>query len=390
QEDVTVGSPIAGRNRKEIEGLIGFFVNTLVLRTDLSGDPSFEQLLARVRRVALDGYAHQDVPFERLVEELEPQRDLSTSPLHQVMFALRNNPSAAAELAGLTMSPTGAPSEEGATAKFELTLSLQEGGAGLHGALEYGTDLFDPTTIARLLTHFTRLLRGIVDDPEKRLSELPWMSAGERHQLLAEWRGTGAGDARAGSIRELFEARVEEAPDARAIVCGPTVLSYRELDERASRLARHLRELGVAPEVVVGIAAERRPEVVVGLLGILKAGGVYLPLDPSYPEERLAFLLDDAGARVLLVQESNVGRLPGPEEHGAQVVYLDGPRAAAVGRQLARDPQLGPDPDRLAYVIYTSGTTGVPKGVAVSHRQVLPVLCWFTRYFGLDDGTRVL
>ncbi|MCP4664290.1 MAG: AMP-binding protein, partial [bacterium] len=224
-------------------------------------------------------------------------------------------------------------------------------------------------------------------------------------QLLVEWRESGGEAAREQCIHELFEARAEARPEARAVVSGRTMLSYGELNERANRLAHHLRELGVGreagsrdagrreagpPETVVAIAAERRPEVVVGLLGILKAGGVYLPLDPSYPAERQAFLLDDAGAQVLLVQRSVAGRLPAPEAHGARMVYLDGPQAAAMERQPARNPELAIEADRLAYVIYTSGTTGLPKGVTISHRQVLPVLCWFIRYFGLDHDTRVL
>ncbi|MCP4662547.1 MAG: AMP-binding protein, partial [bacterium] len=324
QEDVVVGSPIAGRNHKEIEELIGFFVNTLVLRTDLSGAPTFRELEARVREMALGAYAHQDLPFEQLVEVLQPQRDLSSTPLFQVMFILQNAPREAGETSGFAMSPipTG-----GTTAKFDLTLSLQDSDAGLRGALEYCTDLFDPTTIARLLAHFEGLLQGIVDDPQKRLSELPRMTAGERHQLLVEWRESGGDDRREQCIHELFEARAQAQPDRPALVCGRTVLSYRELEARANRLADHLRELGVdrepGLETVVGIVAERRPEVVVGLLAILKAGGVYLPLDPGHPAERLAFQLDDAGARVLLVRESIAGWL---EDHEVQVVYLDRPQ----------------------------------------------------------------
>ncbi|MCP4664032.1 MAG: amino acid adenylation domain-containing protein, partial [bacterium] len=385
QEDVAVGSPIAGRNRREIEGMIGFFVNTLVLRTRLRYDGNFREQVAEVRRVTLDAYAHQDLPFERLVEELQPQRDLSSTPLFQVMFILQNAPVAGVEMPGLAPDALAAGAT---TAKFDLTLSLREGEAGASGELEYGTDLFDLTTMVRLVAHFERLLAGIVADPERRLAELPWMTAPERHQLQVEWPGTGAEAPADLCIQELFEAQVEARPDARAVVCGPTIVSYRELDERASRLAHHLREFGVGrgagpPEIVVGIAAERRPEVVVGLLGILKAGGVYLPLDPSHPEERLAFQLRDAGARVLLVCESAAERLP---EHEARVVVLDGPQAAVAGKRV----ELVAGPDQLAYVIYTSGTTGVPKGVAVSHRQVLPVLGWFLRYFGLDGDTRVL
>ncbi|MCP4653836.1 MAG: AMP-binding protein, partial [bacterium] len=341
QEDIAVGSPIAGRNRREIEDLIGFFINTLVLRSDLSGDPSFGELLGRVRQVALEAYAHQELPFERLVEELEPERDLSSTPLFQVMFAVQNAPREGLEFPGLVLSPVAG--EGGTEAKFELSLSLEESDAGLRGVLGYNTDLFDATTIARLLAHFELLLQGIVDDPPRPLSELPRMTAAEHHQLLVEWRGTGADDAPGRSIQELFEVRAKARPEAPALVCGRTVLSYRELEVRANRLAHHLRALGVAreagaPESVVGLVAERRPEVVVGLLGILKAGGVYLPLDPSHPADRLAFQLDDADARVLLVQESAAGRLPGPEDHGAQVVYLDGAQAAAVDRQPAHEP----------------------------------------------------
>ncbi|MCP4663456.1 MAG: AMP-binding protein, partial [bacterium] len=325
RDDVVVGSPIAGRNRREIEALIGFFVNTLVLRTRLRHHGSFRELVAEVRRVTLDAYAHQDLPFERLVEELQAQRDLSSTPLFQVMFILQNAPAAGVEMPGLAPDALTA---EATTAKFDLTLSLQEGEAGASGALEYNTDLFDPTTMVRLAGHFERLLEGIVEDPERRLAELPGLTAPERHQLLLEWPGTGVEAPPDLCIQELFEAQVEARPDARAVVCGPTMLSYRELDERARRLADHLRELGIGreagpPEVVVGIAAERRPEVVVGLLGILKAGGVYLPLDPSLPEERLAFQLGDAGARVLLVCESAAERLPEPQRHGARVVILD-------------------------------------------------------------------
>ncbi|MCP4659323.1 MAG: AMP-binding protein, partial [bacterium] len=395
QEDIVVGSPIAGRHRKEIEGLIGFFVNTLALYTQLGRNASFRELLARVRLVAMDGFAHQDLPFERLVEELQPERAAGSNPLFQVMFVLQNAPLGDLKMPGTVGMPSGGPLFLGpGTAKFDMTLIIEEGASGLGGGLEYNTDLFDRSTMARFLAHFERLLQAVVADPDERLSQLPWMTAAERHQLLVEWRASGTADQdpRGPSIHALVEAQADAMPDAAAVVCGRTVLSYRELDARAAGLAHHLRKLGVVreAETVVAIAAERAPEVVVGLLGILKAGGVYLPLDPSYPEERLALLLDDAGARVLLVQESIAGRLPGPEKHRAQVVYLDGPQSPAAERQPTRSPKSPIDPDQLAYLIYTSGTTGVPKGVAVSHRQVLPVLSWFVRYFALDDDPRVL
>ncbi|MCP4659191.1 MAG: AMP-binding protein, partial [bacterium] len=271
QEDLVVGTPIAGRNRKETEGLIGFFVNTLVLRTDLGGDPSFRQLLGRVRRGALDGYAHQDLPFEQLVEELQPDRELSFPPLFQVMFVLQNAPRASFATPGPAMRPF--PFETSAVAKFDLTLSLQESDAGLYGTLEYGTDLFDPTTMGRLAAHFQDLLAAIVDDPGKRLSELPWATAAERHQLRREWNDTATP---AGELfLELFARRVERTPEAVALVWeGPTVarLSYGELDRRTNQLARTLRARGVAgrSEVPVGIFVERSPEMVVAILGILK------------------------------------------------------------------------------------------------------------------------
>ncbi|MCP4660793.1 MAG: AMP-binding protein, partial [bacterium] len=366
ETDVVVGSPIAGRTHKELEGLIGFFVNTLVLRTDLSGGPGFDELLAQVRRVALDAYAHQNVPFERLVEELDPDRDMSFTPLFQVMFGLQNAGLQNASQASAQGAAPAAdsPAAEPGTAKFDLTLSLRETSAGLRGSLEYNVDLFDSTTIERLAAHLRGLMAAVVEDPEARIAELPWFAAAERHQLLREWNDTGSADRPAGLIHELFERQVARTPEAVALVFEDQRLSYGELDRRANQLAHHLRSLGILPESRVGLCAERSPELVVALVGILKSGAAYVALDPGYPPERLAFMLADAGIGVLVTEECLRGRLgdalpkPAPE-----VVMLDsGSGAGACQGDFGIGN--GATPENLAYVIYTSGSTGRPKGVA--------------------------
>ncbi|MCP4655668.1 MAG: AMP-binding protein, partial [bacterium] len=390
QRDLVVGSPIAGRNLRQIEGLIGFFVNTLALRVQPAPDRTFRQLLAAVRRTALDAYAHQDLLRERLVEELPPQRDAGATPLFQAMLVLQNLSWRRRELPEVTFSPLPLG---GTTAKFDLTLLLEERGATIAGAIEYSTELFDDTTMERLRAHFQCLLRGIVADPSLPPSQLPLLSAAERHQLLREWNDAAALWAHwelpaAATVGALVTAQARRAPAAVAILCGHRALSYGELDARANRLAHRLKALGVGPEVPVGIAAERGPEVVVGLLGILKAGGVSLPLDPALPAQRLAFMLEDTGAKVALVQEAVADALPPAPD--VQVTYLDGPQAAVPAAAGGEDPEPSPDPDNLAYVIYTSGTTGVPKGVAVSHRQVLPILGWSLRHYPIDSHSRVV
>ena len=317
QDDIVVGSPIAGRNRVEIEGLIGFFVNTLVLRTNLSGNPSFRELLSRVREVALGAYAHQDLPFEKLVEELHPERSLSHTPLFQVLFVLQNAQMSAMELQGLTLSPLRVDSE---TAKFDLSLYMVDTEQGLIGTLEYNTDLFDATTITQMLGHLQTLLEGIVANPEQRLSHLPLLTAAEQHQLLVEWNDTKKIYPQDKCLHHLFEVQVERTPDAIAVVSDDMELTYRELNCRANQLAHYLKSMGVMPEVLVGICMERSLEMIVGLLGILKAGGAYLPLDPAYPKEHLAFILEDAQVPVLLTQNRLLQRLP---KQGARVVCLD-------------------------------------------------------------------
>ncbi|MEA2694109.1 MAG: hypothetical protein QOJ16_3496, partial [Acidobacteriota bacterium] len=363
QADVVVGSPVAGRSRPEVEGLIGLFVNTLALRTDLAGDPPVSLLLERVREVALGAYSHQELPFEMLVEELSPERDTGRPPLFQVMFVLQNTPRPRLDLPGLVLHPievgTGA-------AKFDLTLFLEEGSGGLTGGLEFDEDLFEGTTARRLLTHLEILLGQVVAAPETPLSGLPLLSAGERHQLLAEWDDTATAGPPAAGFLDLFAAQVRRAPEAEAVVCEGERLSYGELALRVDRLARVLAGMGVGPEVRVGICLEPSLDLVVGLLGILRAGGAYVPLDPAYPRERLDWMIEDSRVAVILTQERMDAFTPAPaDESGLSV-------------QVA--------PENLAYVIYTSGSTGRPKGVMVSHGALAHYLRWCLKAYGLDRG----
>ena len=293
KDDVVVGTPVANRNRLEIEGLIGFFVNALVLRTDLSGNPGFRELLRRVRKVCVDAYAHQDLPFERLVEELHIERDLSRNPLFQVMFVLQNAPIQAVELPGLSLNPVIA---DGGTTHFDLTLHIVDSEQGLLATAAYNTDLFDADTMTRMLSHFQTLLESIVKDPDQRLSDLSLLTDAERQQVLVERNDILHDYIPGPNITELFEAQVERTPDAIALVFEDQQLTYRELNARANRIAHSLRKLSVGPEVAVGVCLERSLEVVVSLLGVLKAGGVYLPLDPAYPKQRIGFMLHDANA----------------------------------------------------------------------------------------------
>ena len=366
QENIALGSPIAGRNRAEIEGLIGFFVNTLVLRTDLSGNPSFKELLTRVRSVTLDAYSHQDFPFEKLVEELNPERSLSYSPLFQVMFVLQNAP----KQANLLSLYEESMQLEAKTAQFDLLLSVNEKDETLIGLWNYNTDLFDAATIERMTAHFETLLEGIVDNPQQPIAQLPLLTTDER-QLLAEWNNTDTEYSQK-CIYQLFEAQVEHTPDAVAVVFEDKQLSYRELNNRANQLAHYLRKLGVKADVVVGLCIERSLNMVVGLLAILKAGGAYLPLDPTYPEERLHFMLQDTAAPVLLTSKNLVTRLP---EYNTQVVCLDESWEAIAGES---QENLVPEVNlaNLGYVIYTSGSTGKPKGVKMTQLALCNLIWW--------------
>ncbi|HEY9907622.1 MAG TPA: amino acid adenylation domain-containing protein, partial [Thermosynechococcaceae cyanobacterium] len=395
QEDIAIGSPIANRHRSELEGLIGFFVNSLVLRSDLSGNPTFRELLERVREVALEAYKYQDLPFEKLVEELDPERDLSRNPLFQVAFALQNAPMQSLELPGLTLEP--APLESGST-RFDLEVhlwepthglrSLWQSQEGLSGFISYSTDLFDRDRISRLVGHFQTLLEGIVANPDARLSELPLLTPIER-QRLVEWNQTETEGTLDLCFHQIFEIQVQSAPEAIAIVSEQGSLTYAELNQKADRLAQALQQMGVQLDDLVGLCVDRSSDMVVGILGILKAGAAYVPLDPKYPRDRLHFMLTATQVSILLTQSWLVETLP---ESQAQIVYLDqldfsdNTTPTKDGRQVQQRKITA---DNLAYVIYTSGSTGTPKGVLLSHRGLCNVV-EAQQVFQLSRDSRIL
>ncbi|HEX3126552.1 MAG TPA: amino acid adenylation domain-containing protein, partial [Thermoanaerobaculia bacterium] len=377
QEDLLVGSPVANRPRAELETLVGLFVNTLVLRGRPRPERSFGELLEEVRGHALDAYAHQDLPFERLVEELRVERSLARTPLHQVVFALQNNPAGPVAVSGLVLEPLAIP---GGTAKTDLLLSLAEEGERLTGGWEYSSDLFDASTIDRLSGHLRTLLEGAAADPGARLGDLPLLTGAERHQLLEGWNDTARPMA-AACLHTLFEARVLSAPDAVAAVFEGESLTYAELDARADRLARRLAALGAGPETLVAICEPESLDRLVAVVGAFKAGAGYLPLDPTHPADRLRFMLEDSGARFLLARKSLLGILP---EGTARLVLLD----ELDERVEAPLPRVVPD--NLAYVIYTSGSTGQPNGVLVSHGAAAHLVRQAVGHFEVEPGSRVL
>ncbi|MGB7923854.1 MAG: amino acid adenylation domain-containing protein, partial [Pyrinomonadaceae bacterium] len=383
QDEIVVGTPIAGRTRAEVEPLIGFFVNTLVLRTRVDGEKSFRELLREVREVCLGAYAHQELPFEKLVEELQPQRDLSRTPLFQVMLVLQNAPQQRLELSGLTLSTMDV---ETGTAKFDLVLSLTEQDGGLQASWRYRRELFEEQSIGRMMGHFERVLEGVVADPEQRLWELPLLTEAERHQLLVEWNDTGDEFPSDLCLHHLIEAQVEGAPDAVAVVYEDEQLSYGELNARANQLAHYLRSLGVGRESLVGILLERSVEMVVALLGTLKAGAAYVPLDPQYPQERLQWMVEDASVGVLLTEQRLRERIPAQP---MPVVCLD-VEWASIARRSDENPSWTATADNLAYVIYTSGSTGRPKGAMNTHRAICNRLLWMQQTYQLGPSEAVL
>jgi amino acid adenylation domain-containing protein len=384
QSEVVVGTPVAGRTRAEVEPLIGFFVNTLPLRTSLAGAPTVRELLRRVRETALGAFSHQDVPFELLVEELQPERDLSRAPLFQVLFILQNAHSESPALGDLGVEVLRTDS---GTAKFDLTLSLEEASDGaLRGWVEYDTDLFEQTTVERLVARYELLLRGMTRDAEHNVADLAMLTEAERTQLLEEFNDTRRDYEPPSTLPEMFSLQAAATPEATALVRGTQRLSYSELSRRVGLLAARLRSLGVRPEELVGVCAGRNVELVVALLAVMEAGGAYLPLDPAYPSERVSFMLEDARARVLLTERALVADLPA---HNAQVVCLD-ELDWTCDVDASPQSEASLDAANLAYVIYTSGSTGRPKGVAISHASAVTLLRWSHEFFTPEELSRVL
>ncbi|MBW4546637.1 MAG: amino acid adenylation domain-containing protein [Symplocastrum torsivum CPER-KK1] len=383
QEDILVGSPVGDRNGVNRDGLIGSFVNALVLRTKLSGNLSFRELQAQVHEVTLEASAHQDLPFETLLEELQAERNLNHHPLFQVMFVFQEASTLSLTLPNLTVN---SPQVESPIAALDLTLVLKETSQGISGWFEYNADLFDAATITRMTGHFQTLLEGILGNPDTRVSDLPLLTAAERYQLLVEWNNTQADYPKQTCIHQLFEELVERTPDAVAVVFEDQQLTYRELNSRANQLAHYLQGLGVKPDVLVAISVERSIEMVVGFLGILKAGGAYVPLDPSYPHERRAYKLQDSQTPVILTQERLVASLP---DHKASVICLDADWEV-IAQQSSENPISETTVQNLAYVIYTSGSTGKPKGVMITHQGMVNHSVAIAKQFDLKNSDHVL
>nr|WP_090210467.1 non-ribosomal peptide synthetase [Pseudomonas asplenii] len=378
QADIRVGVPVANRERPEIERLIGFFVNTQVLRAEVDGQQTFEQLLRQVWQTVQEAQAHQDLPFEQLVEALEPGRNLSHSPLFQVMFnhQAQSRVKSASALDGLRIEPLPWQSQ---TAQFDLVLDTSEQAHGIEAVFKYATDLFEGATVEALLQHWASLLRAIVSDPRQRIAELPLLDAAQQRQVLARWNPAPQVHPVGRCLHQLIEEQAERRPDAVAVVCAGERLTYAELNARANRWAHRLIARGVKADVLVGVAAERSLEMIVALLAVLKAGGAYVPLDPAYPEERLRYMIDDSGLKLLLGQGHLLERLPVP----AEVECLDLGSAGADGHQ--DNPVCQVDVDNLAYVIYTSGSTGKPKGALLPHGNVLRLFDASRHWFGFDS-----
>jgi non-ribosomal peptide synthetase component F len=373
QSDIVVGSPIANRNFSEIEPLIGFFVNTLALRGDLSGDPTLRELLARTREVCLRAYTHQDIPFERLVEELQPQRSLSHSPIFQVLFALQNAPMQQLQLPELQLERV--PVQTGLS-MFDMSWFVIEVPDGLLVRVEHATDLFEGRTIARSLEHFETLLKAIVSHPERRISQFEILGEQERHKVLVEFNATEAHFPRL-CIHTLMEQSAERVPNATALICGEERSSYRELNQYANQIAHRLIKLGARPEVLVGVHLERTADLVPAIFGVLKSGAAYVPLDPSYPHERLAAILEDSKAPIVVTQKSLSHKLERP---GVHFVCIDAERET-IAREPVTNPHTAVTPDNLAYVLFTSGSTGRPKGVALEHHNNVTFVQWAQTVF---------
>ncbi|HPM85077.1 MAG TPA: condensation domain-containing protein, partial [Candidatus Anammoximicrobium sp.] len=398
QSDILVGSPVATRGKAGFEQLVGYLTNMVVFRSDLGGNPTFAQLLRQVRKTVLGGLQHQDYPFSLLVERLQPIRDPSRPPIYQAAFLMEKShraqergaaavmmgrPDARLELGGFTMEPFGL---RAAATPFELSLIIEHAGPHLAGCLQYNADLFEPATIERLGASYRRLLAAAVADPRQPIGQIPILPEAERIRLLVDWNATEAAYPQDLCCHELLEAQARQTPNATAVVFADQQLTYGELHQRSNQLAHYLRHLGVGPDTPVGICTERSLDMVVGLLGILKAGGAYLPLDPAFPQERLAFMLEDSGADLLLTQQQLAGDLP---PYPGRIVCLDRDWDQ-IARHPADVPSPAAKPERLAYVIYTSGSTGRPKGVQIPHRALVNFLCSVAREPGLDRSDVLL
>ncbi|HEU0076704.1 MAG TPA: AMP-binding protein, partial [Longimicrobiaceae bacterium] len=386
QEDVVVGTPTANRRRSETEGLIGFFVNTLVHRVDLSGAPATGELLERVRRRALEAQQHQDIPFEQVVELVQPARSLAYTPLFQVMLAWQNAPRGELRLPGLERARTPGGTAH-TTAKFDLSLFLWEAGGRIAGSMEYATALFDRATVGRYAGYLRRALQGMVADEDRPVERLEVLPEAERAQVVEGWNATVAeypGDL---CLHELFAAQAARTPDAVALVFGDGALSYGGLEGQANRLAQELRAHGVGPDVRVALYVERGPDLLVGMLGVLKAGGAYVPLDPTFPPARLRYVLEHSAPAVLLTHSALEGALGAPS---LPVVRLDGDAAWRAARPPHAPPRGALAPEHLAYVMYTSGSTGRPKGVMNVHRGVVNLLVSMQRTLAVEPGDRLL
>ena len=393
QKDIVIGSPVAGRNRAALAGLIGYFINPVALRATFADDPTFANLLQSTRKTVLAALEHQDYPFNLLVERLRLTRDLSRTPLFQVMFVFQNMGLAGSHdnLTAFALQQTGAQAKlnnlsfecfglDQGIAQFDLTLIMAETESGLGARIEYNTDLFTANTISRLVDHFKTLLRGITNDPELRVSELPLLTPEEQGQMIVEWNDNQLAHPVDQCIHQLFERQVKITPDATAVIFAGEELSYEELNARANRLAHHLRKLGVGSEIRVGIMLPRSIEMIVGLLAVLKAGGAYVPLDPAYPPERLAYMLADSQAQALITLQDAPRNLVSD----VSIVRLDAEQSS-IERESVEDPILLATPDNLAYVIYTSGSTGQPKGVGIEHRSTVAFYYWSRRFFDQTD-----
>ena len=395
QEDILVGSPTTGRSKPEFAKIVGYFANPVVLRANLAGNPTFKEFLSQTRQTVLAALKHQDYPFPLLVKRLQPARDPSRSPLFQVLFILQKSqqsgdlaklfvPGTRMDWGDLKVEPFEMAQQEG---QVDLALEMVEARETLHGVFKYNFKIFDSSTIARMAGHFQTLLSGIVANPQQQVSDLPLLTAAERHQLLVTWNDTQAAYPKHKCIHQLFEEQVERTPNAVAVVFEQQSLTYRELNARANQLAHYLMGLGIGPEVLVGICVERSIEMVVGLLGILKAGGAYVPLDPAYPNERLEFMLADANVKVLLTTSELLAA-----EHDAFTVCLDRPlpKSAFISCPAGTNPNRNQVSTQLAYVLYTSGSTGRPKGVAIEHRSSVALLSWAATIFGPEELAGVL